>query len=162
VLRVIGVLVALLTLPAAGAAAAAGSLSFSAPARIDRPAGPQAPAVTGLSCVSERLCYGVDAAGDVVRFSGRIATGGGQTLYGADPGGGFVGLSCPSARLCVGIDTNGRRVRRQYLGARLQRRLPERSIRRLPGLIACLVAARYIQTGVQPPPARPTPHAVTR
>ena len=32
-----------------------------------------------------------------------------------------------------------------YLGARLQRHLPERSLRRLLGLIACLVAARYIQ-----------------
>jgi hypothetical protein len=41
-----------------------------------------------------------------------------------------------------------------YLGARLQQHLPERSIRRLLGLIACLVAARYIQTGVQQPPAR--------
>jgi uncharacterized protein len=49
-----------------------------------------------------------------------------------------------------------------YLGARLQRHLPERSIRRLLGLIACLVAARYIQTGIQQPPARHTPHAVAR
>jgi uncharacterized membrane protein YfcA len=50
-----------------------------------------------------------------------------------------------------------------YLGARLQRRLPERSIRRLLGLIACLVAARYIQTGIQQPPARHTAHAnITR
>jgi hypothetical protein len=32
------------------------------------------------------------------------------------------------------------------LGARLQARLPERNLRRLLGLIACLVAARYIQT----------------
>jgi uncharacterized membrane protein YfcA len=47
-----------------------------------------------------------------------------------------------------------------YLGARLQRRLPERSLRRLLGLIACLVAARYIQTSVQQPPsARPAHHA---
>jgi hypothetical protein len=30
-----------------------------------------------------------------------------------------------------------------YLGARLQRRLPEQSLRRLLGLIACIVAARY-------------------
>jgi uncharacterized membrane protein YfcA len=37
-----------------------------------------------------------------------------------------------------------------YLGARLQRRIPEASIRRLLGLIACLVALRYIQEGVQP------------
>jgi uncharacterized membrane protein YfcA len=37
-----------------------------------------------------------------------------------------------------------------YLGARVQRRLPERSLRQLLGLIACLVAARYIQTAVQP------------
>jgi uncharacterized membrane protein YfcA len=49
-----------------------------------------------------------------------------------------------------------------YLGARLQNHLPERSLRRLLGLIACLVAARYIQTGVQQPqPARPA-HATTR
>lgn len=48
-----------------------------------------------------------------------------------------------------------------HLGARLQSRLPERSLRRLLGLIACLVAARYIQTGVQQiPPARPA-HATT-
>ncbi len=35
-----------------------------------------------------------------------------------------------------------------YLGARLQSRLPERALRRLLGVIACLVAARYVQTGV--------------
>lgn len=44
-----------------------------------------------------------------------------------------------------------------YLGARLQRRIPEASIRRLLGLIACLVALRYIQEGVQPAPA---PHRI--
>jgi uncharacterized protein len=48
-----------------------------------------------------------------------------------------------------------------YLGARLQSRLPERSLRRLLGLIACLVAARYIQTAAQPPTPRPT-HAAAR
>jgi uncharacterized membrane protein YfcA len=32
-----------------------------------------------------------------------------------------------------------------YLGARLQRRLPEVAIRRLLGLIAVLIAARYVQ-----------------
>jgi uncharacterized membrane protein YfcA len=43
-----------------------------------------------------------------------------------------------------------------YLGARLQRHLPERSLRRLLGVIACLVAAHYIQTSVQRSvPARP-------
>jgi uncharacterized membrane protein YfcA len=47
-----------------------------------------------------------------------------------------------------------------YLGARLQRHLPERAIRRLLGLIVCVVAARYIETGVHPPPARPSSHAV--
>jgi uncharacterized membrane protein YfcA len=34
-----------------------------------------------------------------------------------------------------------------YCGARLQRHLPERSLRRLLGVVACLVAARYLQTG---------------
>jgi uncharacterized protein len=33
-----------------------------------------------------------------------------------------------------------------YCGARLQHRLPESSLRRLLGVIACLVAARYVQT----------------
>jgi uncharacterized protein len=41
-----------------------------------------------------------------------------------------------------------------YLGARLQRRLPEVAIRRLLGLIACLVAVRYLQESVQHPDAR--------
>jgi uncharacterized protein len=36
-----------------------------------------------------------------------------------------------------------------YVGARIQRHLPEANIRKLLGLIACLVAARYIQIGVQ-------------
>jgi uncharacterized membrane protein YfcA len=49
-----------------------------------------------------------------------------------------------------------------YLGARLQRHLPERSLRRLLGLIACLVAARYIQTSVQPPPPARPAHATAR
>ncbi len=35
-----------------------------------------------------------------------------------------------------------------YLGARLQSHLPERSIRKLLGAIACLVALRYIQQGI--------------
>ena len=37
-----------------------------------------------------------------------------------------------------------------YLGARLQRRLPEASIRRLLGVVACLIAARYTQQALQP------------
>jgi uncharacterized membrane protein YfcA len=49
-----------------------------------------------------------------------------------------------------------------YLGARLQRHLPEQSLRRLLGLIACLVAARYIQTGVQPPGSARPAHTATR
>jgi uncharacterized protein len=36
-----------------------------------------------------------------------------------------------------------------YLGARLQSRIPERSLRRLLGVVACLVAARYAQGGLQ-------------
>jgi uncharacterized membrane protein YfcA len=48
-----------------------------------------------------------------------------------------------------------------YLGARLQRHLPERSLRRLLGVIACLVAARYIQTSIQQPPATRPAHATT-
>jgi uncharacterized protein len=35
-----------------------------------------------------------------------------------------------------------------YCGARLQRRLPERSLRKLLGAVACLVALRYIQQGL--------------
>ena len=48
-----------------------------------------------------------------------------------------------------------------YCGARLQRHLPERALRRLLGLIACLVAARYIQTGIQPAAPRPA-HTTAR
>ena len=44
-----------------------------------------------------------------------------------------------------------------YCGARLQSRLPERNLRRLLGLIACLVAARYLQTAVTGTSARPQP-----
>jgi uncharacterized membrane protein YfcA len=46
-----------------------------------------------------------------------------------------------------------------YCGARLQSLLPERSLRRLLGLIACLVAARYFQTAATERGApRPAPH----
>jgi uncharacterized protein len=48
-----------------------------------------------------------------------------------------------------------------YLGARLQRHLPEQSIRKLLGLIACLVAVRYLQEGLQRA-HRPRPAAVAR
>lgn len=42
-----------------------------------------------------------------------------------------------------------------YLGARLQRRVPETGLRRLLGLIACLVAARYLQEAARHPADRP-------
>jgi len=41
-----------------------------------------------------------------------------------------------------------------YCGARLQSRLPERSLRRLLGCVACLVAARYLQTAIAERPQR--------
>jgi uncharacterized protein len=44
-----------------------------------------------------------------------------------------------------------------YLGARLQRRLPESALRRLLGLLACLVAGRYLQESVHHAPQRPAP-----
>jgi uncharacterized membrane protein YfcA len=47
-----------------------------------------------------------------------------------------------------------------YCGARLQQRLPERSLRRLLGVIACLIAARYLQTGLKEASAKqPVAHA---
>jgi uncharacterized membrane protein YfcA len=49
-----------------------------------------------------------------------------------------------------------------YAGARLQRRLPETSLRRLLGLIACLVAARYAQTAIQQPSSRTPAPALIR
>jgi uncharacterized membrane protein YfcA len=49
-----------------------------------------------------------------------------------------------------------------YLGARLQRHLPERSLRKLLGAIACLVALRYIQTSVEPQPATQPAHSTVR
>jgi uncharacterized membrane protein YfcA len=45
-----------------------------------------------------------------------------------------------------------------YCGARLQSRLPERSLRRLLGVIACLVAARYIQTASESTERTPKRH----
>ena len=48
-----------------------------------------------------------------------------------------------------------------YAGARLQSRLPEASLRRLLGLVACLVAARYTQTAIQHSSRTPAP-AVSR
>jgi uncharacterized protein len=46
-----------------------------------------------------------------------------------------------------------------YCGARLQSRLPERSLRRLLGCIACVLAARYIQTAVtERSEPQPIPH----
>jgi hypothetical protein len=76
---------------------------------------------------------------------------------------------------CLGVGSNAMPVggsgpRRQglvsaagsYLGARLQRHLPERSLRRLLGVIACLVAARYMQTSIQQPSRSRPAHATTR
>ena len=48
-----------------------------------------------------------------------------------------------------------------YLGARLQRHLPELTLRRLLGLIACLVAVRYAQTSIQPTPRSRPAHVTT-
>jgi uncharacterized protein len=48
-----------------------------------------------------------------------------------------------------------------YLGARLQRHLPERTLRRLLGLIACLVAVRYVQTSIQRTPTSRSSQTVT-
>ncbi len=42
-----------------------------------------------------------------------------------------------------------------YLGARLQSRVPEASLRRLLGLIACLTALRYVQSAIERPGVRP-------
>lgn len=47
-----------------------------------------------------------------------------------------------------------------YLGARLQRHIPEASLRRLLGLIACLIAARYTQTAIHTP-SKPPAHAIS-
>ncbi len=47
-----------------------------------------------------------------------------------------------------------------YAGVRLQGRLPEASLRRLLGLIACLVAARYTQAAIQQSSRRAPAHAI--
>jgi hypothetical protein len=44
-----------------------------------------------------------------------------------------------------------------YLGARLQRHLPEHALRRLLGGVACAIAVRYVQTAVE---QSPTPSAL--
>ena len=48
-----------------------------------------------------------------------------------------------------------------YCGARLQSHLPERTLRRLLGTLACVVAVRYIQTAVTPTQSTSTPAHVT-
>jgi uncharacterized protein len=48
-----------------------------------------------------------------------------------------------------------------YAGARLQQRLPEASLRRLLGLVACVIAARYTQVAVQAASRTPA-HASSR
>ena len=48
-----------------------------------------------------------------------------------------------------------------YLGARLQRHVPERALRRLLGLIACVVGIRYVQTSIQQPPSPRPAHVTT-
>jgi len=50
-----------------------------------------------------------------------------------------------------------------YCGARVQSRLPERNLRRLLGLIACLVAVRYLQIAATGAGShgQPTRHAQT-
>ena len=49
-----------------------------------------------------------------------------------------------------------------YAGARLQSRLPETSLRRLLGLVACLLAARYTQTAIQQPTSQTPAHAASK
>jgi uncharacterized protein len=49
-----------------------------------------------------------------------------------------------------------------YCGARLQSRLPELALRRLLGTLACVVAARYIQTAATPTQSAAPAHATTR
>lgn len=64
------------------------------------------------------------------------------------------GTIAPDWPLAVWLGAGG--FAGSYLGARLQRRIPEASIRRLLGLLACLVAVRYLQEGIQPAhPPRP-------
>ena len=48
-----------------------------------------------------------------------------------------------------------------YVGARVQRRMPEQELRRLLGLIACGVAVSYIVASVQPDD-RPRVHVTAR
>ena len=59
--------------------------------------------------------------------------------------------------LCIGVGG----FAGSYLGACLQSRLPEASLRRLLGLIACLTALRYAQEAIQHPATRPA-HAASR
>lgn len=68
----------------------------------------------------------------------------------------YGGTIAPDWALGVWLGAGG--FAGSYLGARLQRRIPETSIRRLLGLIACLIALRYIRETVQSAPAR---HPVT-
>lgn len=48
-----------------------------------------------------------------------------------------------------------------YVGARLQSRLPEASLRRLLGLVACVVATRYTQAAFEQNSSRHPAHAAS-
>jgi len=49
-----------------------------------------------------------------------------------------------------------------YAGARLQSRLPEKSLRQLLGVIACLIAGRYTPTALESRSSRAPAHAAVR
>jgi uncharacterized protein len=63
------------------------------------------------------------------------------------------GHIAPDWALGVSIGVGG--FAGSYLGAELQRQLPELAIRRLLGVVACVIAARYIDQGVRAPAERP-------
>jgi hypothetical protein len=88
----------------ASVAAAAPSLSWSAPMEAD---GAHKP--TGISCPSATLCVVVDDGGRAV-IGARASTGNGWSWspFAIDGGRPLRSISCPSTALCVAVDGEGR------------------------------------------------------
>ena len=107
-LSILAVLAGAVSLAApAGAAAAtssSGPLLWTAPAPVD-----QNP-LDSLTCVSKRLCVGVDGNGGVVWSTNPTAGPGRWQRSGVDGNREFTGIACPSALLCVGVDSAGNAV----------------------------------------------------
>lgn len=98
------VLFLLMTAARASAAVTSGPLLWTAPAGVETNQ------IDSLSCVSSRLCVGVDRNGGALWSTD--PTGGRKRWHWADIDGGneLTGIACPDSSLCVAVDAAGNAV----------------------------------------------------